>query len=1044
MSVPVSLPRLAGALIATHLALHAPAFAATPTPPQAATPLAAAAAVLSAKKPITHDVYAEWRSIQGTQLSRDGQWLAYALVAQEADGELVLRRLADGQEWRVPRGTAPQFSPDGRHVAFAVQPTRAELDKAKKDKKKGDDAPKPGAGWMELATGKVEQLARVKRFAWAEEGSGHLALLLEPPAARGGAAGAKAEAAKADTFEPALEDQEAPPPGTQAGLFPGSSAEGAAAGKKQPGSELVLVDLASGLRQSIKDVAEFQWARDGQRLAYVVALKDAKDSAKDGSKDSGKEAKEGAASPPARGDETNAREGVYLLAPAGGAVQALLTGAGHYRQLRFDREGRQLAFVSNRDHLAEKAAERATEKAAGKPTEKAQDKADAKPEPTPFKLYLWRQGEAQARSLVAAGQPGLPEGWGPSEHAALNFSKDGRRLFLGTAKLPAAEPKDAPEPLKVDLWHWKDPELQSVQKVKAEREKQRSYRAVVHLDGEAARFVQLATPEIPHVVVNENAGSALGLSELPYRQLMSWEGVYMDAYALDLQTGQSRLLAKKLRHTPRLSPGGRYVLGFDAQALRWLAWSTDGARRLDLTGSIKARFDNIERDVPDLPAPYGVAGWTADDDAVVLYDQFDLWAVRPQDGSARNLTQGYGRQHQLQLRHVPLDPEDADAKPLPADTLMLSAVHEVQRDSGYFRVAAGGGQPQKLILAPKMIGGLIKAKNADRVVFTQQSFTEFPDLWTDTLQLSAPQQLSAANPQQAALRWGTQELISYKTAAGKTLRALLAKPEDFDPAKKYPLMVYIYEKMTDNRYRFVAPAPGQNINVTRYVSNGYLVLRPDLEYTTGHPGRSALEAVVPAVRQLIAKGFVDPKRVGIQGHSWGAYQINYLITQTDLFAAAEAGASMANMTSGYGGIRWGTGLSRAFQYEHGQSRMGTTPWQRPDLYLQNSPLFHIDKVRTPYLTVHNDEDDAVPWYQGIEMFTALRRLGKEAYWFNYNGEKHGLRDRDNIKHFTVHMAEFFDHYLLGSPRPAWMDQPVPYLERGRRDVMPLFRPQPQK
>ncbi len=1043
---------LLSSLPALSLALLPLAPLSATTPPQSATPVAAAAAAvgqpMAAKLPITHDVYATWRSIQHTQLSRDGQWIAYALVAQEADGELVVRHVADGREYRAPRGTSPQFSADGRFVAFAVQPTRAELDKAKKDKKKGDDAPKAGAAWMDLATGKVETVDRVKRFAWGKDGGQHLALLLEAPAKKD----TKASTAKADEADRTDDvgdpvDQEAPVEG------------GGPTAKKAPGNDLLLIDAESKQRNTFKDASDFAWNNGGTLLAYVVSVKEPakKEAAKPAAPvapvapASGASDATAAAEPKPAADET-AREGVYLIDPAAPTqARAVMSGAGSYKQLRFDEAGRRLAFVSNRDHVAEtKAAERA-EKAgkadkASKPAddkkdEKKDEKAD-KPDPTPFKLFLWKAGQDRASVLVSAQTAGMPAGWTPSEHAPLAFSKDGLRLFLGTAELPAPEPKDAPEPMKVDLWHWKDPELQSAQKAKAERERVRSYRAVVHLgtDVDAARFVQLGNKDLPTIQVNENASVALGLSELPYRPLMSWEGAYMDAYAVDLDTGAARPLARKLRHAPTLSPAGRYVLGFDAPAVRWMAWRTDTAQAIDLTGRIKSRFDNDDRDVPDLPSPYGSAGWTADDDSVVVYDKFDLWAVQPSSGQARNLTQGWGRKQQLQLRVVPLDPEDADKKPLPADALTLAGTHDISRASGYFRVDATGGTPKALIQDDRMIGGLIKAKDADRIVFTQQSFTEFPDLWTSTLAFQQPQRISDANPQQSRYAWGTQELIEYTAADGRKLRALLAKPADFDPKKQYPMMVYIYEKMTDNRYRYIPPAPSQNINVTRYVSNGYLVLRPDIVYTTGHPGKSAMNTVLPAIRQQIAKGYVDPKRVGIQGHSWGAYQINYLITRTNQFRAAEAGASMANMVSGYGGIRWGAGISRAFQYEHGQSRIGATPWERPDLYLENSPIFRVDKVTTPYLTIHNDEDDAVPWYQGIEFFTALRRLGKEAYWFNYNGEKHGLRERDNMKHYTVHMAEFFDHYLLGSPRPAWMDQPVPYLERGKRDVMGQFRP----
>jgi dipeptidyl aminopeptidase/acylaminoacyl peptidase len=254
--------------------------------------------------------------------------------------------------------------------------------------------------------------------------------------------------------------------------------------------------------------------------------------------------------------------------------------------------------------------------------------------------------------------------------------------------------------------------------------------------------------------------------------------------------------------------------------------------------------------------------------------------------------------------------------------------------------------------------------------------------------------------------------------------------------------VYIYEDLTQGLHSYRAPNIGTSINVTRYVSNGYIVLQPDISYDVGFPGESAEKCVIPAVNTVLGMGFVDPKRVGIQGHSWGGYQITHLITRTNMFAAVQAGASVANMISAYGGIRWGTGMSRAFQYEKTQSRIGAPPWEAPLQFIENSPIFWVEKVHTPYLTIHNDADDAVQWYQGIEFFNALRRLGKEAYFFNYHGELHGLRNRDNQKHWTVHMDEFFDHYLLGKPKPDWMEKGVPFLERGTRDVSALFKRPP--
>ena len=292
---------------------------------------------------------------------------------------------------------------------------------------------------------------------------------------------------------------------------------------------------------------------------------------------------------------------------------------------------------------------------------------------------------------------------------------------------------------------------------------------------------------------------------------------------------------------------------------------------------------------------------------------------------------------------------------------------------------ASYGEPQKLVMLDKMFGGLQKPKKADApLVFTLQRFEEFPNIWVADAGFGGMKKVTDANPQQADYLWGRSELISYVNSDGKTLRAILTRPENFDPTKKYPLMVYIYEELTNGLHRHVAPGPGTSINLSRFVSNGYVLLQPDIVYETGYPGESAMKCVIPAVEQVVKQGYIDPARIGIQGHSWGGYQISYMITRTNIFRAVEAGASVVNMTSAYGGIRWGTGMSRAFQYERTQSRIGAPPWTRPLQFIENSPLFWVERVKTPYLTIHNDEDDAVPWYQGIEFISALRQAGQRS------------------------------------------------------------------
>jgi len=559
----------------------------------------------------------------------------------------------------------------------------------------------------------------------------------------------------------------------------------------------------------------------------------------------------------------------------------------------------------------------------------------------------------------------------------------------------------------------------------------------VHLGD--TRYVQLAAPDLPTVNPGDDLTRAIGTSDIPYRMEMSWDQTYNDVFLVNLQTGKPTKVVEHWGSTgTTLSPGGKFVLYFDENTGHWWTYRIADGARTNLTEKLKVRFQQ-DFTTPDLPGPYGTGGWTADDQSVLLYDEFDIWEVKPDGSGARMITNGEGRKQSLMFRYRSLDPE---ARTVPTNKpLVLSTTHERTRATGFYRQAFNGtAAPEKIVMQEKAFGALTKAAKADTVVFTMSRFEEFPDLWvaSDTT-LKDMKKVSNANPQQAQFVWGKSELIEYINGDGKKLRAILTKPENFDPTKKYPLMVYIYEELTQGLHSYSAPNVGTSINVTRYVSNGYVLLRPDIVYNTGFPGESAEKCVLPAINTVVAMGYIDPNRIGIQGHSWGAYQITHMITRTDMFAAVEAGAAVSNMISAYGGIRWGTGMVREFQYEKTQSRIGAPPWDAPLLYIENSPIFWVKRIHTPYLTIHNDADDAVPWYQGIEFNTAMRRLGKEAYMFSYNGELHGLRNRDNMKHWTVHMDEFFDHYLLGRPRPEWMDKGVSYLDRGKRDVAPLFK-----
>ncbi len=570
--------------------------------------------------------------------------------------------------------------------------------------------------------------------------------------------------------------------------------------------------------------------------------------------------------------------------------------------------------------------------------------------------------------------------------------------------------------------------------MRAERDRNKTFTAAYLIPEK--KIVQLADTAVETVTPSESARWIMGTDDREYRAIADYDERYSDAYLVDATTGARTLLAKKQRGTMTWSPSGRYLLFFDGKD--WNTVSVPDGKKTNLTASLGVKFFNEDTDTPSTPGPYGNGGWTKDGKSVLLYDRFDIWRVSPDGADAKNMTAGYGLAHDLRLRYIRTEAENPRERWIDGTKpVMLAAENLKTYETGLFRASLDGGAPKQLTMMAKVLSAPVKAKDADVYMLTAQTFSEFPDLVITDASFKELRKISNANPQMANLLWGSSEVVQFKNADGVPLTGALYKPANFDPKKKYPLMVYIYERLTQGVNHFVDPRPSHNINLSYYTSNGYLVLTPDIVYTTGYPGQSALKCVLPAVQAMVDKGFVDEQHIGIQGHSWGGYQIAYMVTQTNRFRAVAAGAPVANMISAYDGIRWGTGLPRQFQYERTQSRIGGSIWQFPTRFIENSPIFWADRVQTPVMLLHNDGDDAVPWYQGVEFYLALRRLGKEVYLFDYNGEPHGLRKRPNQKDYTIRLQQYFDHYLKGAPAPAWMEKGVPYIERERTELSTL-------
>ncbi|MEM1260518.1 MAG: prolyl oligopeptidase family serine peptidase, partial [Bacteroidota bacterium] len=742
------------------------------------------------------------------------------------------------------------------------------------------------------------------------------------------------------------------------------------AGKKT-GYHLVVLNLGTKAQDTIKFVTDYVFAKKGKYLAYT----------------STGVAKDSTVGVYVRNLETNVTTTLHEAQKA------------TYFQLGCSDSGKNVGFIVDTD------------------TTKIQLR--------PNELFLWEEGQQKATKIL--DNASAQDGYVVSKYGKVHFSEDESKLYFGLGRPPIQKDTSLldEEIINVEVWTYNEPRLYTVQELQLKNDSIRSFTSAIQLRDQ--KLIMMADETFTDSELGDKGNAAIALvrTSSPYDLQSQWTARrYYDYKTVDTQTGE---ILQELQKVPRmqLSPKANYGYGYSRVDSTWFAYDLRSGKRTDLTkGGI---FYYEENDYPNYPFPYGVAGWTKGDESILVYDRYDIWKVQPKSGEKVKLTDG--RASKTVYRYLDLD-EEEEAIDI-SQPLLLSTFNENTKDAGYAQYNPKSDRVTQLVSGPYSYSRPKKAELSNKVIFTRQSFEEFPDLRLANLDFKKPLKLSNANPQQSSYNWGTIELVNWFSLDGKLLQGMLVKPENFDPNKKYPLLVNFYEKSSDRIHRHRHPrAERSSLNYSFYTSRGYVIFNPNVIYRVGYPGESAYNCVIPGVTSLIEKGFVDTDNIGVQGHSWGGYQIAYLVTKTDIFKAAESGAPVPNMISAYGGIRWWTGLSRQFQYEHTQSRIGGTPWEYPSRYIENSPIFNIDKINTPLLIMHNDADGHVPWYQGIEFFVSLRRLGKPSWFLNYNGEPHWPLKLQNRKDFNIRMAQFFDHYLKGEGKPSWMERGVPPIEKG--------------
>ncbi|MBY0457607.1 MAG: hypothetical protein K2V38_09740, partial [Gemmataceae bacterium] len=840
------------------------------------------------KKSLTFADYDIWRSATGVTLSRDGQFVAYLVGPETGDGEAVVRHIASGKEYKFARGsgggiaglgTAPRFTPDSKRVLLPLTPTKAQLDKAKADKLKADEFPKAAVAIVDLATGQeTERLVGATAVQVGGEGAGFL--IYRKPTAP--------ETPKTDGPE-----QPTTPP--VKGKFPGKGGQppgkGVNPGTPTPparatGSDLYLRDLASGAERAVAEVAEYSLSNDETTLVYVVSSKN------------------------------EDKNGVYSLNPKfGTAGSPLKAGPGRYSSLTWDEKQSKLAFFYD-DSQVPAPNVAPPPHPVGSPVGTP---IPGSPPPAPrYRVFVWDRNaktEPKAITRVPLGAvggfasltdrmmaatapapvvldevfgpntPGLKKGWTISG-ASLSFSQDGSKLFLAAA--PVRPPQTASTPpgaddFQLDLWHWKDANIQPMQKLQAAQDRARTYGAVVFLDSKQFKHLSDENNAVQPPGVGDWAVSG---NNSKYRYMTGYTDAIPSDYAIvNVRTGESRPLATASAAAFTPSPNGKYLLTFDGRD--WHSVSVPDGKKVNLTAGLGVKFFNEEHDTPNTPSPYGAATWTPDGKFVLATDRFDTWKIAADGSGAENVTK-IGRT--LGVRFTLLKPRSPDDRSPFDRTVDLSRPHLLYaenlttRDTGFYRLEPGAA-PKMLLMGARSYGFPTKAKDADVYLLTVQTFSQYPDYYITTPDFHELKRVTDINPHVKNYAWGKSELIKYTSGDGQPLQGILIKPENFDPNKKYPMVVYIYERLSENLHRFVVPnvQRGQIINPTFYASNGYLVLMPDIAYKVGAPGPSAMKCVLPAIQAVADKGYVDEKAIGINGQSWGGYQIAYMVTQTNRF-----------------------------------------------------------------------------------------------------------------------------------------------------------------
>ena len=795
---------------------------------------------------------------------------------------------------------------------------------------------------------------------------------------------------------------------------------------EMPKDSLLIVELATSTIQKIPSVKSFQVAEHGNDI--IVYLKDKKgDINKEGSDliirdlSSAKERiftniAQYAIHPKALGVvmyqvKTKEKNAAVLLASIADTNTKILTKKVFTAtNFTWDEDGKQLAYLVEKDSA---------------------DKALQKN----YNLVYATLSSEEAISIFDKFNSVIPTNYTIGGDRKLKFSKTGASLEFGVQPILPIKDTSLPEfeRVSLDIWHYNDPIIQPAQQKALETTLKSTEIVVINTNTKNASYLgKIKDRDIIYTAEGDGA-FVYATIDSTYLLASQWQGFSLkDIYVIGTSDGQRKLVQKEWKGNI-LSPSynGNILVYYDEPQKKYFAYNALTNKTTQIAKDIKTSLFDEENDLPDDPNAYGIAKWMDNNQQLIIYDRYDLWLVDV-NGVSASVKLTNGRANKIISRFVETDPE---RKVLTNNaTILIKGFSEIDKSELLSTLHLSDRKLSLINQVPMHFTTIVGAQHSNDIAVMQEDEQKSPNIYLYTLDAKKqnPNSIATINTQQASYNWMSAQIVKWKAYTGKMAEGVLYLPENFDAKKKYPMIVYFYERNNQTLHNYLAPAPTPSrLNIPFFASRGYIVFVPDIWYTRGYPGQSAYDYILSGTRAMIQKGFVDSTKVGLQGQSWGGYQIAYLITKTNLYAAAWAGAPVVNMTSAYSGIRWGPGISRQFQYEKSQTRLGASLWERPDLYIKNSPLFSLPNIKTPLVIMSNDADDAVPWYQGIEMYSDMKRLNKKVWLLVYNNEAHNLVERRNRKDIQIREQQFFDSYLKGAPMPEWLSKGVPAVMKGR-------------